>query len=518
MVSSNPSNRLSKHIVAPSSANGSSDFSYHTRNQHWSHLKTLGQTPLNVLIVGGGIVGAGLLRELSLRNVSQCCLIEKNDFASGTSGASSKLIHAGLRYLEQSWERFKKGNLIDAWRSFVYVFQASNERRVLGQLAPSLIKPKPIYFVISESDGRSLLAVFLGIYLYYAIQLLQGQFFRPPRVIFRKEAMKWIAPELDSTQVRAIYSFWDSETDDARLVVENLQSAHSHGGMALNYVELVRYETHDQLIAVEVRNTQTNEIISLRTKVLINASGAYVDEVRAKNKQAKSSDRYVDRVAGAHLNVFPAVSDESYYVTAGDGRLVFVLHREEDGLVYSRIGTTERPLQESELNDHPDATEKEILYLKELVQLFFPKATLDATTLINADAGIRPLMSQSSMSSFQKSREHRIVHEGPVVHVVGVKLTDFRKVSREVVDGISWAKLGIPISNNTHPVDLQLLREDASPWMYAENSLEEIVRRTMVVKPDDYLYRRRGFRNRVLQKLDPKKLEGEMGKLKKLLK
>lgn len=478
----------------------------------------MGDTPLNVLIVGGGIVGAGLLRELSLREVSSLCLIEKHDFASGTSGASSKLIHAGIRYLEQAWERFKKREYSSAWRNFVYVLHASSERRLLGELAPHLVKPKPIYFVISDSDQRSIFGVFLGTWLYYLIQLFQGQFFRPPKVVFRKEAMKWIAPELDASQVRAIFSFWDSETDDARLVIENLQAAHSNGAMALNYVELVKYERRGETVCVELKNKETNDVAKVCTKIFINASGAFVDDVRGKESGVSGPlDRFVDRVAGSHLNVFPSVSDESYYVTAGDGRLVFVLRREEDGLVYSRIGTTERPLQDSEPSETPDATEGEIQYLKGLVETYFPNARLTEEAIISSDAGIRPLMSQSSLLTFQKSREHRIVHDANVVHVIGVKLTDFRKVSREVVEGIPWRKYGISISNNTHPVDLRLLRENPSPWLYEESSLEEIVRRTMVVRPEDYIFRRRGLRNRVLQKLDPQKLEGEVNSLRKLL-
>ncbi len=204
-------------------------------------------------------------------------------------------------------------------------------------------------------------------------------------------------------------------------------------------------------------------------------------------------------------------------MTAGDGRLVFVLRREEDGLVYSRIGTTERPLQASEPSDTPDATEGEIQYLKRLVETYFPNARLTEETIISSDAGIRPLMSQSSLSTFQKSREHRIVHEGDVVHVIGVKLTDFRKVSREVVEGIPWSKYGISISQNTHPVDLRFLRENPSPWLYEESTLEEIVHRTMVVRPEDYIFRRRGIRGRMLQKVDPAKLEGEVKLLNKLL-
>ncbi len=506
--------------MAPSSVSSPAEFSFRTRNKSWAELKALGENPINVLIVGGGIVGAGLLRELSLRGVSSAFLVEKNDFASGTSSASSKLIHAGIRYLEQAWERLKKGNIKDAWKNFEYVFQASEERRILGDIAPHLVNPKPIYFVVAESDKRPLLGVFLGVWLYYAIQLLQGQFFRPPKVVFRKDAMKWIAPDLDAGQIRAIFSFWDSETDDARLVIENLQSANANEGKALNYVELVSFHSGADAVEVELKNKENQETLHVRTKVLMNATGAFVDEVRARESKSENDrprDLLVDRVAGAHIDVFPAISPESYYVTAGDGRLVFVLCRNEDGLVYSRIGTTERPLSSTESSDNPQPTEKEIEYLKDLVSTYFPKALMNEQTIVRTDAGIRPLMNQTALSVFQKSREHRIVAEGNVFHIVGVKLTDFRKVAREVVNTIDWGHYGISISHNTHPVDLRLLREVQTPWLYEESTLEEIVRTTMVLHPDDYIYRRRGLRPQLLQKRDPQKLEGEMKRLAEVM-
>jgi glycerol-3-phosphate dehydrogenase len=249
----------------------------------------------------------------------------------------------------------------------------------------------------------------------------------------------------------------------------------------------------------------------------VNAGGPFVDEVRRLEKGKSVDEKLIDRVAGAHLNVFPAVTDESYYITAGDGRLVFVLKRNEDGLVYSRIGTTERTLLPNEPTDAPNVTELEETYLKNLVLEFFPSANISDETLISKDAGVRPLMHQSADAEFQKSREHRIVQENRVVHVVGVKLTDFRKVSEEVANAIPWSRHHVTIESGGLGSEAELLRDLKSPWAYAEETVEEIVMSTMVVKAEDYVLRRRGLRPRVLEKKDPEKLGWEIRKLNDLL-
>src|SRR5438309_1111847 len=111
------------------------------------------------MIVGGGIVGAGVARQLASSGVKDVVLIEKGDFASGTSGASSKLIHAGIRYLEQSWIHLKHLRLLAAVRNFFFVVKASRERKILGRMAPGLIKPKVIYLVLAQNDDRSVFSV-----------------------------------------------------------------------------------------------------------------------------------------------------------------------------------------------------------------------------------------------------------------------------------------------------------------------------------------------------------------------
>lgn len=464
----------------------------------------------NVVIIGGGIVGAGISREFALQGIPLVFLFEKNDFASGTSSASSKLIHAGIRYLELSWNALLKGRIPTALHNLRFVFEASRERKVLGSLAPNLIKPKPIYLILGENDKRNPLSVMLGVWLYYFIQLLQGQFFPRPRVVFRKSAIKWMAPQLDAEKVKALFSFWDSETDDARLVIENLQSAHEMGSYAMNYVEVVKHTREGELIRVDLKNKENGQTLSLKTKILINATGAFVDEVRGNNSHL------IDRVAGAHIDVYPALTDESYYITAGDGRLVFVLKRIEDGLVYTRIGTTERPLGPEEPSDNVRPTQKEIEYLRTLVREFFPTAQIDGTTVMRTDAGIRPLRAQNEADAFQKSREHEIVEDNGIYHVVGVKLTDFRRVANELLLKIPWKKLNLELTEPRRS-ELVPLRTVEKNRLYVEEDIVEMVRRTMIVHWKDYLNRRRGLGPRVLHRIDPSAYRQEFDVMKEIM-
>jgi glycerol-3-phosphate dehydrogenase len=500
--------------VAPNSAKIPPEFSFRTREHFWQHLKNYKDLTANVVVIGGGIVGAGVVRELALQGIPLVFLFEKNDFASGTSWASSKLIHAGIRYLETAWTHIKKFRLGQALRNFAFVVEASHERKVLRNLAPHLVKPKPIYLVLGEDDERSPLSVALGVWLYYGIQLLQGQIFPRPKVVFRKDAIRWMAPELNADRVKAIFSFWDSETDDARLVIENLQAAHELGSYAMNYVELLSYREEGEELVVELKNRENGQTLSLRTKILINATGAFVDEVRSRGRSDAS--HFVDRVAGAHIDVYPALTKESYYVTAGDGRLVFFLTRNEDGLVYSRVGTTERPLSAAEPSEPVVASEKEVSYLINLVKEYLPGARIEQENMVRIDAGIRPLRAQKTASAFQKSREHEIIVEKNVYHMVGVKLTDFRRVANELLLKIPWEKLNLRLTDSGRSED-RPLREVESERMYVETDIIETIRRTMVLHWKDYVERRRGVGPEVLRRIEPGAYEREFTAMKDVL-
>ena len=520
--------------MAPNSAK--KEFSFHTRRLAWAELTSQKNFTANVVIVGGGIVGAGILRELALQRFPKVFLFEKNDFASGTSGNSSKLIHAGLRYLEQSWLALKAFRIRDALRQFRFVWSASWERKILGRLAPHLVKPKRIHFVLRAGDNRAPLSVAFGIWVYYLMQILQGQFFPPPRFGFSKKRRKKLAPELDHEKTSLVFSFWDSETDDARLVIENLQKANDLGATALNYVEVTRYTRHsresgnpgfepketfgnDGPILVSLRNRETGEETTISAKLLINATGAFVDELREKSKDlASGRGKFLDRVAGSHIDIYPALTNKSYYVTATDERLVFFLKRNEDGLEYTRVGTTERPLKKNESSDDPRPTKEEFDYLANLVRFFIPSAKLNQKNIIKTDSGIRPLRAQIAGRPFDKSREHDIIIDRDVIHVIGVKLTDFRRVASEILKIFPWWRIGVKIENPARSKsECYRSTPEKTGNTYEEEGMGQIIRHTMPLHWKDYLLRRRGLAPLVMQRLNPDLLEREFEVMSQIL-
>lgn len=507
--------------MAPNSGNPhpptslSPEFSFRTRQQIWDQLQPPDQHIYNVVIIGGGIVGAGILREMALQTIPDVLLVEKSDFASATSGASSKLIHAGIRYLEQVWNALKRFQLGVVLRNFRFVLEASQERKILGQIAPHLVKPKPIFLVLAKKDRRASLSVLMGVWFYYVIQLCQGQFFPRPQCAFSKKAIHALAPDIDADKVKAVFSFWDSETDDARLTIEVLQSAHEYGTHAMNYVELIKYKRVGDQFEVTLKNRENNEDKSIATKILVNATGPFVDEMKNREEGGSTEGTWLDRIAGSHLDVYPKITDDSYYITAGDERLVFILKRHEDGLEYSRIGTTERPLKENESSENPEPTQPELDYLKGLVKEFFPQADLSDNHVIRTDAGIRPLKTQKS-AAFAKSREHEIIEDRGLYHMISVKLTDFRRVSWELMTKIPWKDLNLAIKDPKRTQKTPL-RPQASESMYEEGNMEEVARRTMLLHWKDYLSRRRGLKPILDTKTDPTRSEKEFQTLSQIL-
>jgi glycerol-3-phosphate dehydrogenase len=209
----------------------------------------------------------------------------------------------------------------------------------------------------------------------------------------------------------------------------------SHGAMALENMELVSFQEQGDVVVAEVVNNKMGETLSLRCRYLVNASGPWVDDIRARRRDSKVDfSPLVDRVAGAHVDVRPAVTQQSFYITADDGRLIFILTRQSAGAPYSRIGTTERRLALDERVDDIKATQAEIDYLKNAVNSLLKNKKIKVGDIIHIDAGVRPLRAQAADPAFQASREHDIVADGRVVHVVGVKLTDFRRVAEEFVE------------------------------------------------------------------------------------
>ena len=380
----------------------------------------------DIAIIGGGIAGAGIARDASLRGL-QVALFEKNTFGSGTSSKSSKLIHGGIRYLETAWNALCRGYLKEAWKNFHFVFESLKESSILEKTAPDLVKPIPLVVPIVKKTGRGPITIYAGSILYYILALLAGRG-RMPEIFWTKKSLLKKIPALNSEELLGGVLIWDHLTDDVRLVQAVVRSAVQAGTEAFEQTEVVgyRYEEGRGLYDVSVR--QNGETRHYFSRKLIDASGPWVDKIRTLGGERYGD--YLFPVAGSHIT-FKKFIPYSVILQAEDRRLFFVINIGEN----SRVGTTER------IYEDPDAlttTEEEVDYLLRALKHYFPKISLEKKNILSRDSGIRPLVRPPmTVPAHDISREHEIrVGPSGVIHVLGVKLTDHRRAAEEIVDAL----------------------------------------------------------------------------------
>jgi len=385
------------------------------------------QTPLyDVAVIGGGIAGAGIARDAALRGAS-VLLLEKNTFGSGTSSRSSRLIHGGIRYLEIAWNSLLAGDLRGAGRNFRFVFSALRECRALERIAPDLVKPVSLLIPIYASDPRKPAMVHAGAFLYWLFAAMSGGG-RKPRLYRGADAVTRVLPQLRREGLLGAVRIWDRTTDDRALVRRTVESAVHAGAVCLENAGVAGWERDEKTGVFRVRVRMGIAETPFRARVIVNAAGPWVDQVRSAHDGPVKA--LISPVAGAHITV-PPFLPESALLQARDKRIFFCINS-FDGC---RIGTTERVCSDP---DNVRATDEEIDYLLESVRFYFPDRRLTRADILSTDAGIRPLAApDSSVSAHATSREHLITRDpSGLVNVVGVKLTDYRRAAEDTVDFI----------------------------------------------------------------------------------
>lgn len=384
-------------------------------------LAELAARELDLLVVGGGITGAGVLRDAAMRGL-RAALVDAADFGSGTSSRSSRLIHGGLRYLEQ-------GRL-------GLVFEALRERAVLLRIAPHLVRPIPFLVPSYRGDRRPRWQLALGLGLYGALAL-GGNVARPR--MFGKTAVLVREPNLRVRGLTGGGLYYDAQCDDARLVIATLRSAIGHGAAAANYVRVTALVKEDgQVVGADLADLLTGERATVRARAVVNATGPWTDAVRRMEDPA--APPMLRPTSGAHLVVRRDRLGHEHailFTSRVDGRVMFVLPWGP----WSHIGTTD--------TDHegpPEAaraSRADMLYLLRSVNALFPHAHLDTGDVAATYAGIRPLLAgKRGTAASAVSREHRVVvGPGGMVTVAGGKLTTYRRMGAEVVDAVA-RKLG----------------------------------------------------------------------------
>jgi glycerol-3-phosphate dehydrogenase len=377
-------------------------------------LRDLGAGGFDLLVIGGGITGAGIAREAALRGLSTA-LVKARDFGEGTSSRSSRLIHGGLRYLEQ-------GRIHLAW-------EALRERRILLRLAPHLIRPLPFILPVFKGDRVPRWKVSIGLALYDL--LAGGSNVRRHRTL-GKRALLLAEPLIRERGLTGGAMYFDAQCDDARLVVATVRAAAAHGAKVANYMRVTGLiPTVAGVRGAYVRDELSGEPGEVRARMVVNATGPWADAIR-RLEDPKAAP-LLRPTKGVHVVVPRArVGNRNgvIFTSPVDGRVMFVLPWGE----WSYIGTTDT---DSALGpDEVTVDQSDVVYLLRSANALFPTARLEQSDVIASWAGLRPLLaSDPSAPASSISREHRIVRgPGGLFTIVGGKLTTWRRMAVQMTD------------------------------------------------------------------------------------
>lgn len=369
----------------------------------------------DLVIIGGGITGAGMARDAASRGM-KVALIEMNDFASGTSSRSSKLIHGGIRYLE---------NL-----EFHLVYEALSERSLLFELAPHLVHPLRFLLPLYQGGRVGMFKMGLGMWLYDVLSL-----FETPKMHDRlnvNEALHRM-PILRSSGLLGAYEYSDAYMDDDRLVLETLRSASDKGASCANYVKALGADMKEgKLWRICCRDEVTGTEFFLEGKHYVSTVGPWTDRLAS---QILTDWKPIMRPSkGIHLTLSrDDLPLQSAVVMASDkdNRIVFGIPRHEMVIV----GTTDTDFIEDPATVH--SNKKDVAYLLKILEEFFPGAKITEDKIIASYAGIRPLVDDGASTESKTSREHKIINDPRnITFVAGGKYTTYRRMAEQAMESL----------------------------------------------------------------------------------
>lgn len=368
----------------------------------------------DLVIIGGGINGAGIARDAVSRGMT-VALVEAHDFASGTSSRSSKLIHGGIRYLENY--------------EFKLVFEALNERTRLFEMAPHLVHPLRFMLPVYKGGRVGMFLMGVGMWLYDALSLFQAP--EMHEHLSTRQSMKRMSA-LREEDLLGSYVYSDAYMDDDRLVYETLRSANEKGAVAVNYVKAdgARFDKDGRMSAITCEDQVTKEKFTVRARHVVSSVGPWTDEVASD--LLPDWKKVLRPTKGIHLTLAKhRLPLPSAVVMAAEkeDRIVFGIPRHEMIIV----GTTDTDYQGSP--EGVVATPEDVSYLLKIVDHYFPGAKITAHDVIASYAGVRPLVNDGASTEGKTSREHTIINDPRgITFIAGGKYTTYRLVSEQVVD------------------------------------------------------------------------------------
>ena len=411
------------------------EFSARTRSKNIQTLKT---EPLDVLVIGGGIVGAGVIRDLALNGGIKAGLIEQGDFASGTSSATSQLIHGGFRYLKYDRELVK---------------MSRKERDILQRIAPNLVKPLPLAILFYKGDPYPLLGIQVAAHYYNYLSKTDKA--EKSRTIRNPQKIQHLLGPVATNTLKGCVIIWDSTTDDARLTLATLKDAHRHGAAITNYVRFLDFVNQpdttgsgNRRYKITAKDVISGERFKISARKIVSATGPWSDHIWRKDPSYDGRPRLITKNAqGTHI-VLPrcgkedasgmyglVISTHSEMREGGKSRGIFILPGPYNTSI---VGTTETTPAEDLSSVRPSTDE--VGYLLSETQRIFPEQTLNKDAIIATYAGTRPLIAENKQQrGFEAddfvSRDH-LITESPsgVMYLYGGKLTTHRQMAEETVD------------------------------------------------------------------------------------
>jgi len=365
----------------------------------------------DLIIIGGGITGAGIALDAASRGM-KVALLEKSDFAAGTSSKSTKLIHGGLRYLKQM--------------ELALVREVGTERATVHRMAPHLVTPEKMLLPLIKGGTYGSFSTSIGLWLYDVLANVKGD---DRRKMLNKQQTLDKEPLLAKESLTGGGYYAEYRTDDARLTIETLKTATQFGATILNYAHVENLLYTDHIIGVRCKDVPTGEVFDIEGLSVVNAAGPWVDDLRSADQSLFGKHLFLSK--GIHI-VVPRERlpiKQAAYFDAPDGRMIFAIPRHRA----TYIGTTDTPYKGKP--DEVRVLREDVNYLLDAVNNMFPKAALKAGDVESSWAGLRPLIYEEGKSASEMSRKDE-VFESPsgLISIAGGKLTGFRKMAERVVN------------------------------------------------------------------------------------
>lgn len=424
-----------------------SDFSARSRQ---SLLEKMTARPLDILIIGGGITGSGIALDAASRGM-RTGLIEKKDFASGTSSKSGKLIHGGLKYLQQL--------------DFAVIRETGRERDIVYRNARHLVRPIRMLFPLIKKESFTLPTLKLGLTVYDQLAGVRDN--ERHEVLSRRKTLQK-EPLLNPETTKGSGRYVEYRTDDSRLTLEVVKTAAEHGALAANYVtmeELIKDEA-GKAIGVKAVDGETGRSYCIYADFIVNAAGPWVDKVRVKDTPV--TGKHMVLAKGIHIvfshDLLP-VKESIYF--QHKGRMIAVIPR--DGCTY--VGSTES-LYEEDI-EHILVEREEAEYLLSCLHAAFPSLSLTMDDIISSWAGVRPLIGEKGRPPSELSRHDDIFYsDSGLITIAGGKLTGYRKMAERVLSFV--CEKGNLLSSPSRTEDIPLTGGSFGSDFHFESSLQEL--------------------------------------------